>query len=124
MSEATLLLIEDDEFMAKQIRTLAESVGFERILQFDALPDDQSYLDADLIVTDIQLPNMVGIAHIDRIITLKGNKPIILVTGLDQMTLASTLTILKMKRVNIVAALTKPFNRKDFKQLLEAQLPK
>ncbi|WP_076414502.1 response regulator [Shewanella sp. UCD-KL12] len=123
MSKATLLLIEDDEFMVKQISKLAESSGFEHIVHFDSLPDDQAYLDADLIVADIQLPNMVGIAHIDKLITLEGHKPVIIMSGLDQMTLSSTLTILKMKKVNIVAALTKPFNRKEFKDILLANLP-
>lgn len=123
MSEATLLLIEDDEFMVKQISTLAASVGFSKIIQYDSLPDDQAYLDADIIVSDIQLPNMVGIAHIDRLITLDGNKPVIIMSGMDEMTLSSTRTILKMKKVNIVAALSKPFNRKEFKALLLTHLP-
>ncbi|ABV38118.1 hypothetical protein Ssed_3514 [Shewanella sediminis HAW-EB3] len=123
MTSATVLLIEDDEFMVKQIKTLVDVAGFDTFIHFDSLPDKESLLAADLIITDIQLPNMVGIAHIDRIIELNDNTPVILVSGMDPLTLSSTLDILKMKRVNIVASFGKPFNRKEFKDLLIKHLP-
>lgn len=123
MKSATVLLIEDDEFMVKQIKTLVDAAGFDTLIHFDSLPNEESLLAADLIITDIQLPNMVGIAHIDRIIELNDNTPVILVSGMDPLTLSSTLDILKMKRVNIVANFVKPFNRKEFKDLLIKHLP-
>ncbi|RTR29680.1 response regulator [Shewanella atlantica] len=123
MTSATVLLIEDDEFMVKQLKTLVNAAGFDTFIHFDSLPGKEVMESADLIITDIQLPNMVGISHIDRIIELKNNTPVILISGMDPLTLSSTLGILKMKRVNIVASFGKPFNRKEFKELLTKYLP-
>ncbi|WP_028774158.1 response regulator [Shewanella waksmanii] len=118
MSIKTLLVIEDDEFMIKQITQLSAAVGFTNLLVKDDLPSDDDYQQADLIITDINVPKISGIAHIDKIIQLAQRKPVVVISGLDEQTLDSTIAVLKLTKVNIVASFTKPFNRKDFKSIL------
>ncbi|WP_394205773.1 response regulator [Shewanella waksmanii] len=122
MSIKTLLVIEDDEFMIRQINQLSESVGYSNIIVKDELPSDEEYLQADLIITDINVPKISGIAHIDKIIQLAQRKPVVVISGLDEQTLASTIAVLKLTKVNIVSSFTKPFNRKDFKEIISKYL--
>lgn len=87
LKAVTVLYVEDDEyirtmiarFLRRRVAKLYEAVNGKEGL--DIYISDKN--DISLVITDIQMPVMNGIAMIEEILKLDGTQPIIITTAYD-----------------------------------------
>ena len=80
---ATILLVDDNTHGLVARRTVLEELGYviHTGVNGDEALDLLSRLHVDLVVTDFRMPNMDGIELITRIRQLRGDMPVILLSG-------------------------------------------
>ncbi len=118
MDRPCLLILEDDEFVANMVSRIAKNAGFTSVLCSEEVPTDEELALADLVVTDISLPHVAGVTHMEKLAGAKTKKSVILISGMDAGTLSSTAALLGLLKVDIIASLSKPFNKSELQQLM------
>lgn len=118
-----VLIIEDDELIVRMLVRLVNKLELEAITS-ELVPTDQQLSEVCLVITDISLPNVAGIAHIEKIAKSKccGRLPVIIISGMDQITLESTQTLLKLLNVNLLGTFRKPFNKKQLYDFIDKNI--
>ncbi|WP_084128876.1 response regulator transcription factor [Demequina sp. NBRC 110055] len=84
MSEARILVVEDEESYRDSLKYLLRREGFEVILAADGLQGVEAFTrdGADVVLLDLMLPRMSG-TEVFREIRERSNVPIIMVTAKD-----------------------------------------
>ncbi|WP_084079093.1 response regulator transcription factor [Demequina sp. NBRC 110057] len=84
MSEARILVVEDEESYRDSLKYLLRREGFEVILAADGVQGVEAFTrdGADVVLLDLMLPRMSG-TEVFREIREKSNVPIIMVTAKD-----------------------------------------
>lgn len=127
MSEtnATILLVEDEELLRAGVEEVLEIQGYQVI----TAPNGQQALEllvtqaVDLIITDLVMPKMDGIDFVERLRTLQPDVPVIVVSG-------STRNIMQRYGIDNIqvpganASLPKPFKSVDLLAQVKALLEK
>jgi EAL domain-containing protein (putative c-di-GMP-specific phosphodiesterase class I)/CheY-like chemotaxis protein len=124
----TVLLVEDQPF---QRRALARQLKTVKNWQVLEATDGQQALDLlkgtpmpiDAIVTDLDMPNMDGIALIRRLGEVVPNAGVILLSALDRSVLTTVETLARDQRVNLVGILEKPANLLELQAMLSQPIP-
>lgn len=112
MKQKTVLVIEDEEFIANLVSHILRREGYNVLVASDFKTSihiiDNSAL--DMIITDVMLPYTGGLEILEYVKGSEKQKhiPVILVTGMDKEILFSS-------KIRAEAILTKPF---DVSQLL------
>lgn len=84
MSLEKVLIVDDSKFSRESIRKVLESLGHEVIGEaVDGLDGLQKYesMEATLVVTDIEMPNLDGVAMIKKLRAKDADVKIIVVTS-------------------------------------------
>ena len=84
IQDGCVLLVDDDETVRRALRRLIERAGYvvvEASDGVDALQKIQEGLTPDVVLTDLQMPNMDGVTLIRRITTEHDGIPCIAITG-------------------------------------------
>lgn len=119
---AHILVVEDDEFLRMALRTALESTGHSADEASDGLHAKQlleTGSQFDVVLTDIQMPNMSGV---DLLTWIKANKPlpVILMTGFAEVMEAS-----KAQEIGADEFIAKPFKNEDLlRAILNLTTPK
>ncbi|MFM8558046.1 MAG: ATP-binding protein [bacterium] len=104
---ARLLFVEDDPQLGPMQRRQLASLGYQVTLHLDpimALDDFRNRPDAfDLLITDNTMPRMNGLQLVERIRGIRGDLPILMVSGL-----ADVIEDAEMARLGIQGTLCKP----------------
>ena len=104
---ARLLFVEDDPQLGPMQRRQLVSLGYQVTLHLDpimALDDFRGRPDAfDLLITDNTMPRMNGLQLVERIRALRGDLPVLMVSGL-----ADVIGDAEMARLGIQGTLCKP----------------
>ena len=82
-SRPKLLVVDDESSIRRHLHTLAESLGFEVATASDGVEGWQSFLveRPDLVILDIYMPRMNGLALLSKIKADAPECPVVLITG-------------------------------------------
>lgn len=105
-----VLVIDDEPAVCELIETVAESVGFGTTSANSRVEiEDALHGRFDVVVLDLSLGDIDGIEIMGRLATIRKGLPVILVSGADEVLLASARRIAEMQKLRVVATLAKPF---------------
>ena len=119
-----ILVIDDEELVSESLKKLLKREGYEASVARSGVEALAKIKDAefDLIVSDIRMPDMNGIDIVKKIrVHLKesGKRPVpeILITGF-----ASEDNLEEAKKLNVADYIYKPFNIKEFLDIVRRNL--
>jgi putative nucleotidyltransferase with HDIG domain len=106
-----ILIVEDDQFFREAISDLLQSKNFEVLEAENGKVAQEIFLvhDIDLVISDIQMPNLTGTELLKWCKEKRPNVPFLLMTGFSM--LLETQTAYEMGADEFI---TKPFDRNEF----------
>ncbi|MDP2371849.1 EAL domain-containing protein [Rhodoferax sp.] len=121
-STAQLMLIDDEPFMLRLLGRTLETLGFTAFLSYNSGATALDALDAldasdqraglggppDIILLDLNMPEMDGIEFIRHIVERGFAGSLILVSGEDERTLQAVSTLMRAHRIAVLGHLHKP----------------
>jgi DNA-binding response OmpR family regulator len=125
MNKPILAVVDDDPDMADIIQYVAEEVGFEARVAFNAIEFQKIWHETELsaIVMDIVMPDMDGNELLLWLVEEGCSVPILLVSGYDVKYLRAAESLGKIRGAPVVGTLRKPFAVDEvgakLKQILE-----
>lgn len=116
---AKILIVDDDPDILIVIRRLLETDGHEGVMAEDGMKAlELIKLDSfDLVISDLRMPSMDGIALLREIRVLKPSLPVILVTAY-----ASSETARESVKLGASAYIFKPFKVKELQDTVKLVL--
>jgi nitrogen-specific signal transduction histidine kinase/CheY-like chemotaxis protein len=117
----TILFVDDDESLMKLGQRMLESLGYQidafisptdALEQFLATPDKY-----DLIITDMTMPKMTGVALAEKLMRIRPDIQIIICTGHSAL-----IDEEKAKTMDIAAFVMKPFSRQKIARIIRQVL--
>jgi EAL domain-containing protein (putative c-di-GMP-specific phosphodiesterase class I) len=110
------LILDDDEQIAELVGELTRSAGFETIVTTGptAFRAALAKYDPQLIVLDLQMPELDGVRALRMLADLRCRAHIMLVTGMDQRTIAAAEEYGRTRGLQILAGLQKPLSPPEF----------
>lgn len=109
MSKKTILIVDDAEIIRKQIREILLPLGYEVIEADDGISGIKAFEahpETNLIISDINMPNMDGLTMCENLKKKEGfNLPILMLT-----TEASRSMKEEGKRIGVKGWMLKPFD--------------
>jgi PAS domain S-box-containing protein len=122
----TILLVDDEERLARLGQRVLESAGFEVTAHTSSLQALNAFRanpgHFDLIVTDNTMPYTTGLELVDQVLALRPNIPILIVSGVGEKT-----SIDPLKERGLIRLLSKPYQSADLKaitkELIETSQP-
>lgn len=120
MEQPVLLALDDDREIGKIVEAVARQVEFDTTVTdtAHAFYERLRVLDPDVVVLDLQVPEMDGVELLRRLADAGSTSAIILATGMDRRTIASATEYARKRGLNVVAALQKPFLPEELSQTL------
>jgi EAL domain-containing protein (putative c-di-GMP-specific phosphodiesterase class I) len=126
--QRTVLLVEDQTFqrraLARQLKTfegwrlLEATDGKEALVLLEGESER-----VDAIITDLDMPNMDGIALIRRLAEVAPDAGVVLLSALDRSVLTTVETLARDQRVNLLGILEKPADPSDLHAMLSRPIP-
>ena len=121
-NRARMLVVDDDPNVGKSIQLLLEALGHDVVLERDPQAALERFKVStntfDLVLTDLTMPKLDGIAFAQELTRLGHASPIVLVSGRDTSLEPNTLMGLR-----IAAVLPKPFTLNELEGTLARLLP-
>jgi CheY-like chemotaxis protein len=116
-----LLVLEDNRDLAEIFSDMLASYGFVVYLAYDGLQglDHVEREQFDLIISDIQMPNLDGLSFLGVLRNLRPEIPVIITTGYTGIWEAR-----EILELGAVAFLPKPFSMHDLISAVERTLPR
>jgi len=113
LKKQTLLIVEDDDLTRESLRSLLKNT-FKEVIEAVNGKEGLELTDQfnpDIVLTDLEMPVMNGVAMIEKIRENHPFKPIIVVTAFSDQA---------QKAIKANRVLTKPLIIKDLKKILSA----
>ena len=120
---ARILVIDDEQYVRTALREVLEREGFEVTAASDgrkglALLDDEG---ADLVITDVIMPGIDGVATLERIKAKHPEIPVIVISGggnvapmdYEPGAISTSAYLASAATAGASCTLTKPFNRQE-----------
>lgn len=119
MKSPTLYILDDDTQYADLLAVVAKNAGWEAIVETSPLKLLAKNLsEIELLVLDLNMPDMDGIEVIRTIAEHECNITLILVSGFDARVLHSAQQLAEAHYIKVAASLTKPVPIGDFLNVL------
>lgn len=115
MTEGRVLLVDDDQFLQRVYGRALRNEGLEVVIAGDGLEGAEKFRQAesfDLIVSDIQMPNMTGVELLRTVREKDLDVPVILMTG-DPMVESAAQAV----EYGALRYLTKPIDIKNLREV-------
>src|SRR5215831_13452264 len=115
------LIVEDSDDMRDLMKLLLEESGYETLAAADGrealryIEDDREFV--DLVVTDVQMPEVTGHEILTAVRARRGETPVIVITAFGSVEQA-----VAMVKSGAFQYLTKPFNKAKLLSLVEKAL--
>lgn len=111
-----ILVIEDDVHMQQMLTTLIERAGFDADIVYDGLDGLKMFAENeyDLVVTDMNMPDIDGLEVITEIQKVRPDIPIITISGGDPMQGKDMTKLHQSRKMNVFAIFKKPFSHDEF----------
>jgi two-component system nitrogen regulation response regulator GlnG len=119
MATRRVLIVDDEADVRKTLAEILRALRYPDGLEFEEAPDGQEGLDAvvrqrpDLVLLDLQMPRMSGLAVLKQIHQVEPRLPIIVITATPDTTMAAAAL-----RDGAVAYLPKPFDPRHVQMLV------
>ena len=123
MKMTRILVIDDEQYIRTALREVLEREGFEvsaasNSKQGLAMLEDQG---ADLVITDVIMPGMDGVATLEQIKAAHPDIPVIVISGggniapkdYEPGAISTSAYLASASKAGASCTLTKPFNRKE-----------
>ena len=119
----TILLVDDERALADMGRKRLQSLGYQVEVRTSSIEALECFRAApggfDLVITDLNMPNMNGTELVAEIKSIRWQIPIILCTGFSD-----TLTMDQARSSGIDGMLNKPVLKKELSQMVRTLLDK
>jgi len=118
-----LCLIDDDEVVLTHLSSLLKSFGISQVDTAKSAENvltrlDNAHLNVDIMVIDINMPNVDGIAFLRHLAERLFSGGIIIISGEDKKILKTVASLVENHQLNLLAALEKPVQAKELKNAL------
>ena len=124
ISSIRVLVLDDEPFMLKLLGHMLAGLGFTSVTTFDngaAALDcfKTSITPPNLILLDLQMPEMDGIEFVRKLVEHNYTGNLILVSGEDERVLQMAEKLIQAHRISVVGHLNKPVLLAPFTELME-----
>jgi DNA-binding response OmpR family regulator len=119
MATRRVLVVEDEADVRKTLMDILRAMRYAEPLEIEGVPDGREGLDAvvrqrpDLVLLDLQMPRMDGLALLKQIREVEPRLPIIVISGTQENKMSS-----EALRNGAVAYLPKPFDPRHVEMLV------
>lgn len=122
MEKPKLIVVDDNQEMAKAVREMAEMSGFEVRSAFDGAGFEDVWrgFKAEVLVLDLLMPDVDGIEILRRLADRNEQPAIILMSGKNEHNLKMAYELGIAHHQNVIGTLTKPFAIANLQELLDA----
>jgi EAL domain-containing protein (putative c-di-GMP-specific phosphodiesterase class I) len=112
-SAIRVLVLDDDPFMRKLLAHMLRSLGFDAVTTCESGPAALQWVDApgmapDLILLDLNMPDMDGIEFMRKLVEHQFRGSLILVSGEDERVLQMAEKLVQAHRLTTLGHLSKP----------------
>ena len=113
-----ILFIDDEPVIRFIGKKTLEGAGYEVTLAKDAHEgmDHFTAQSFDLVITDLSLPGQVGFSNVHKMRKIRGNQPVLVVSGGD---LGSKDFLEEKKKAGVTHTLAKPFDLTELVKVAE-----
>jgi EAL domain-containing protein (putative c-di-GMP-specific phosphodiesterase class I)/FixJ family two-component response regulator len=123
ISTLKILILDDEPFMLKLLEHILTSLGFSQLTSYDngkmALASlDSSSGQPDVILLDLNMPEMDGIEFVRHLVGKSYSGSIILVSGEDTRLMQTVERLVSVHKIPMLGYLKKPINPEDLSALL------
>jgi EAL domain-containing protein (putative c-di-GMP-specific phosphodiesterase class I)/DNA-binding NarL/FixJ family response regulator len=123
-----ILVLDDEPFMLKLMDRMLKNLGFTSVMTCDtgraALElVDRSNSRPDLILLDINMPEMDGVEFARHLVEHRYSGALILVSGEDERVLQSVDKLVQAHQITTLGYLTKPITPEQLAMLIEKWVP-
>lgn len=127
-SQIKILIVDDDTFMLKILTKMLNNQGFESVEACDNGTDALARIDRqetcpDLILLDLNMPNMDGIEFVRYLVERKFPGSLILVSGEDERMLKTAEKLVHAHRIPMLGYLHKPVSPDKLNALITKWAP-
>lgn len=119
MATRRVLIVEDEADVRKTLTDVLRAMRYAEPLEIEGAPDGREGLDAvvrqrpDLVLLDLQMPRMDGLALLKQIREIEPRLPVIVISATQQNKMSS-----EALRIGAVAYLPKPFDPRHIEMLV------
>ncbi len=123
-SAIKILVLDDEPFMLKLLDRMLANLGFSQVTTCDSGRNALEWIDCpnsppDLILLDLNMPEMDGVEFVRHLVERRYTGSIILVSGEDERMLQTAEKLVQAHKIPALGHLHKPVNPKDLSALLE-----
>lgn len=127
-SAIRILVLDDEPFMLKLLGRVLANLGFSQVTTCDSGRGALEWIDRpnsppDLILLDLNMPEMDGIEFMRHLVERRYTGSIILVSGEDERMLQTAEKLMRAHKIPSLGHLRKPVNPEDLSALLEKWMP-
>jgi len=128
LSSISCLVVDDDPFMLTTLGKILESIGVGSVIRTDSAQDALKYIanrnnHIDIVISDLNMPNMDGIQLLRHLGSLGLDFSVILISGEDPRLLESVEVLGTQQNLKVLGSLSKPVRRDDLAALLHGYEP-
>ena len=119
MASRRVLIVDDEAEIRKTLTDIISGMRYPEALEIEGVPDGQQGLDAvvrqrpDLVLLDLQMPRMDGLALLKQIREVEPRLPVIVISATQENKMSS-----EALRNGAVAYLPKPFDPRHVEMLV------
>jgi CheY-like chemotaxis protein len=119
MATRRVLIVEDEADVRKTLTDILRAMRYAEPLEIEAVPDGREGLDAvvrqrpDVVLLDLQMPRMDGLALLKQIREIEPRLPVIVISATQENKMSS-----EALRRGAVAYLPKPFDPRHVEMLV------
>lgn len=123
-----ILLLDDEPYMVKLIGLMLNNLGFTQVTAFESGHAALEFVDRsdhapDLILLDLNMPEMDGIEFVRHLVERKYNGSLILVSGEDERMLQTAESLIRAHQIPILGRLHKAVTPQSLASLLDTWDP-